>query len=96
MDSDFNHPNGWGVAAGGVVEAGDIVIIFTGYAPPSSDDELPAVIALTNEAAEYLAGLPIRAFGTDAFGVESLLTWQCLSIPAVGYPVFQPVQRTHV
>jgi len=56
----------------GVVEAGDIVIIFTGYAPPLLDDELPAVITLTNEAAEYLAGLPVRAFGTDSFSVESL------------------------
>ena len=53
------------------VQPGDIVLIFTNYQPPRTDIELPHRIALTQEAAEYLATLPVRAFGTDAFNVES-------------------------
>jgi kynurenine formamidase len=56
----------------GHVEAGDIVLVFTGYAPPESDDAIPEVITLTDEAAEYLATFPVRAYGTDGFSVESL------------------------
>jgi kynurenine formamidase len=33
---------------------------------------LPEVKTLTNEAAEFLATLPVRGFGTDAFSVEAL------------------------
>ena len=49
---------------------GDIVLIYTGYVPPTGDD-VPHTIALTQEAAEYLANLPVKAFDTDAFNVES-------------------------
>lgn len=52
------------------IHPGDIVLIYTAYTPPPID-ELPHRIALTREAAEYLAELPVRAFGTDAFNVES-------------------------
>jgi kynurenine formamidase len=41
-----------------------------GYSPPVSGD-FPHRVALTQGAAEYLAALPVRAFGTDAFNVES-------------------------
>ena len=50
----------------------DVVIIYTGYRAPTSDAEWPQATALTYEAAEYLANIPVRAFGTDAFNVESL------------------------
>ena len=56
----------------GHVEAGDIVLLLTGYTPPQTDDALPQVITLTNEAAEFLATLPVRAIGTDSWSVESL------------------------
>ncbi len=56
----------------GSVRAGDVVLIFTGYSPPVTDDAFPETIALSREAAEYLANLPVRAFGTDAFQVGSL------------------------
>lgn len=56
----------------GRVDPGDIVLIFTGYRPPQTDTDLPEVKALTNEAADLLVGLPVRAFGTDAFSVDSL------------------------
>lgn len=52
------------------ISAGDIVLIFTGYTPPDEGD-VPHRVALTREAAEYLAALPVRAFGTDAFNVDS-------------------------
>ncbi|MEW6753917.1 MAG: cyclase family protein [Candidatus Latescibacterota bacterium] len=54
----------------GRVEPGDVVLIYTGYEPPAGDD-LPSVRALSREAAEYLAQLPIRAFGTDAMSIDS-------------------------
>jgi kynurenine formamidase len=56
----------------GSVSPGDVVLIFTGYAPPATDEALPETITLTRAAAEYLAGLPVRAYGTDAFSVASL------------------------
>lgn len=56
----------------GQVEQGDIVLLHTRYAPPKGDTALPEVITLTNEAADFLATLPVRAIGTDAFGIESL------------------------
>ena len=51
---------------------GDIVLIFTKYTPPQSDEAFPETIALTRETAEYLASIPVRAFATDAFSVASL------------------------
>jgi kynurenine formamidase len=49
----------------------DIVLIYTGYAPPAGDDDYPSTITLTREAAEYLAGIPVRAIGTDAWSLYS-------------------------
>lgn len=54
------------------IESDDIVIIYTRYVPPRTDADLPETIALTYEAAGFLANLPVRAFGTDAFAVASL------------------------
>lgn len=51
---------------------GDIVIMYTGYVVPTNDTDAPETIALSYEAAEYLANIPIRAFGTDAFSVASI------------------------
>ena len=46
-----------------------IVIIYTRYTPPETDEAFPETIALTRAAAEYLAEIPVRAFGTDAWSV---------------------------
>lgn len=54
----------------GRVEVGDIVLIYTGYSLPEGDAR-PEVATLTLEAAEYLVSLPVHAFGTDAFSVDS-------------------------
>jgi kynurenine formamidase len=64
---------GWTVGRSyfeGKVEPGDVVLIYTGYQPPPGD-ETPMVTALSREAAEYLAQLPVRAFGTDGLSVDS-------------------------
>ncbi len=54
------------------VAAGDVVIIHTGYSVLSkSDSEWWPAVALTYEAAQYLANIPVRAFGTDV-NVESV------------------------
>ncbi len=54
------------------VEPGDVVVIHTEYVSPRTGDDLPEVITLTYEAAEFLASIPVRAIGTDAFSVASL------------------------
>jgi kynurenine formamidase len=54
------------------IEVGDVVMIYTNYRPPVADDEYQQYIALTHEAADYLANIPIRAFATDAFSVDAL------------------------
>jgi kynurenine formamidase len=54
------------------VEPGDIVLMYTDYVPPQTESALPESITLNFEASEYLASIPIRAFGTDAFAVDSL------------------------
>jgi len=64
----------------GHVSAGDVVLIYTGFQPPQDDDAFPEHATLTNEAADYLASLPIRAFGTDAFSIDSL---QDISSPSI-------------
>jgi kynurenine formamidase len=56
----------------GHVEPGDIVLILTKYMGPQDETALPAVKALTNEAAEFLAKVPVRAFGTDAYSVDAV------------------------
>ena len=56
----------------GGVEPGDVVVILTGYAPPQTDTALPEVTALNEEAAEFLATLPVRAIGTDAYSIDAL------------------------
>jgi len=74
---DFSHlPIGRSITRDMLVNlpiaAGDIVLTYTGYSPPESDDAWPETIALNYEAATYLAALPVRAIGTDALSVESI------------------------
>lgn len=54
------------------VEAGDVVVIFTNYHSPRNDSALPEVTTLTHDAAVFLASLPVRAYGTDSFGVDDI------------------------
>jgi kynurenine formamidase len=54
------------------IDAGDIVLTYTGFSLPESEDTWPQAIALDYEAATFLANLPVRAIGTDALNVESM------------------------
>ena len=77
----------------GHVEPGDIVLVFTRYVPPQTDSTTPEVRTLTHDAAEYLATLPVRAYGTDAFSVESnkdlSLPWIHQTFLSHGIPVYE-------
>ena len=81
----------------GRVEAGDIVLVFTRYTPPQTDDAIPEVRTLTHEAAELLANLPVRAYGTDAFGVETnsdlQMPWIHHSLLSRGIPVYEQLMN---
>ena len=56
------------------INPGDVVLIYTNYDFKlyNSSDSLPQSITLTYEAAKYLANIPVNAFGTDAFSVDTL------------------------
>jgi len=75
------------------VEPGDIVLVLTHYHPPQTDDAVPESITLTNEAADFLATLPVRAYGTDAFSVETLsdtkVPWIHHAFLSRGIPVYE-------
>ena len=75
------------------VEPGDVVIIFTGCRAPGTEDALPEVTTLTNDAAEFLACLPVRAYGTDAFGVDDIadtaMPWIHHSFLSRSIPVYE-------
>ena len=81
----------------GHVEVGDIVLVFTNYIPPPTDDANPASRTLTHEAAEYLATLPVRAYGTDAWGVETLsdtkMPWIHHSFLSRAIPVYEMLRN---
>ena len=55
------------------INPGDVVLIYTNYDfnRYNSSESLPESITLTYEAAEYLASIPVNAFGTDAFSVDT-------------------------
>ena len=77
----------------GRVDAGDIVLIVTGYRPPSTEEALPEFPTLTDEAAEFLATLPVRAYGTDGFSVgyvgETSTSGGHYSFLSRGIPVYE-------
>ena len=48
------------------------MLLYTGYQAPTQADENPVYTVLSEDAATYLAELPIRAIGMDALGCDSL------------------------
>lgn len=54
------------------IQPGEIVIAFVGYQPPTDPNDLPSYAYLSGEAAEYLAGLPIKAFASDMPSLGSI------------------------
>jgi kynurenine formamidase len=71
-----DYPDGFSVPRtvfeGQGIEPGDVVMIYTNYQQPRDEESLPQTVTLTRGASEYLAGIPVRAFATDAFSIESL------------------------
>tara|TARA_Y100000588_G_C13480552_1_gene596634 strand:- start:62 stop:442 length:381 start_codon:yes stop_codon:yes gene_type:complete len=57
---------------GPVTLPGDIVLIVADHVPPVADDALPQFKTLMDDAAEFLATLPVRAYGTEGFSVWSM------------------------
>ena len=47
------------------IKASDIVIVLVDYEAPTVAGELPSYTYLSGEAAEYLAGIPIKAFASN-------------------------------
>ena len=77
------------------IRAGEIALLMVGYSPPTGDDELPAYPYLSKEAAEYLATLPVKAFATDAFGVENVARmYEAIDAGATGYDGVAPLHQT--
>ena len=68
-----DYPNGRTVPKDVFVNAdidpSDVVLIYTGWQPGINRQASIQAITLTLEAAEYLAEIPVRAFGTDALSV---------------------------
>ncbi len=76
------------------VRPGEIALLYVGYKPPSGPDELPSFGYLSREAAEYLAGLPVKAFGTDGLSVDSFMRVNRLAGEgAKGYETLLPVHH---
>lgn len=53
------------------IRKGDVVVLFGGYQPPKVETHFPEYHYLSAEAAEYLASIPVRAFGTDGWSVDA-------------------------
>lgn len=76
------------------VRPGEIALLHVGYKPPSGPDESPSFGYLSREAAEYLAALPVKAFGTDDLSVDSFMRLNRLAGEGVkGYETLLPVHH---
>jgi arylformamidase len=76
------------------IRLGDVVIMLTGYAAPGKSDEIPAYRALSKEAADYLAGIPVKAFGTDGLSVDSFQAlYAAIGAGKKGYEALAPVHH---
>jgi kynurenine formamidase len=76
------------------IQAGDVVIAFVGYVPPTNPEEIPAFRALSKEAAEYLTQIPIKAFATDALSVDSFREiYERMGKGMKGYETLAPVHH---
>lgn len=56
-----------------VLDSGDIFILYVKYSPPQTENDIPSYPYLSEEAAEYLSNIPIKAFATDGFSVDSMV-----------------------
>lgn len=76
------------------VRPSEIVLLHVGYTPPFGTDESPSFGYLSKGAAEYLAALPVKAFGTDGLSVDSFMRLNQLAAEGVkGYENLLPVHH---
>jgi kynurenine formamidase len=54
------------------IQAGDIVLAYVGYDPPKDSLSYPSYPYLSGDAAEYVAGLPVKLFATDMPSLANL------------------------
>jgi kynurenine formamidase len=55
------------------LDSSDIFIFYVNYSPPQADTDIPTYPYLSNAATEYLSNIPIKAFATDGFSVDSMV-----------------------
>ena len=60
------------------IEPGEIVIVFVGYEAPTAPEDLPVYPYLSGDAAEYLAGIPVKAFASDMPSLGSISRYRAL------------------
>jgi kynurenine formamidase len=76
------------------IRPGEVALLMVGYSPPTGGDELPSYPYLSAAAAEHLATLPVKAFGTDAWSVESAVQmYEAIGRGATGYESLAPLHR---
>jgi kynurenine formamidase len=76
------------------LEPGDIVVVFTGYKAPTNTTDIPSFKTISREAAEYLAGIPVRAFATDALSADSFEEiYRLMAEGKKGYQTIAPVHH---
>lgn len=79
------------------IRAGDIVLVLVGYSPPVASDQVPSYAYLSPEAAEYLAEIPVKAIGTDAWGLENpKRMYEQMAAKASGYEAMAPTHHAFV
>lgn len=54
------------------LDSSDIFIFYVKYSPPQTENDIPSYPYLSEEAAEYLSNISIKAFATDAFSVDNM------------------------
>ena len=76
------------------IRAGEVALFMVGYSPPEDDRVLPSFPYLSAAAATYLAELPVKAFATDAWSVESAARmYEAIDGGATGYQAVAPLHR---
>lgn len=76
------------------IEPGDVVVLLVDYTAPTAADEAPSYAYLSPEAAEYLASIPVRAFGTTGMSVDSFRELGAkMAAGETGYETLLPVHH---
>lgn len=73
------------------LDSSDIFIFYVNYTSPQTENDLPSYPYLSEEAAEYLSKIPIKAFATDAFSVDNMaMLYEKFGAGKKGYEILAP------